>query len=39
MQSLGVRVVFLLLLPLGLSQLTLSFWLMAKGFADDSTAC
>jgi hypothetical protein len=30
----GYRIVFLLILPLGLSQLTLALWLMAKGFEE-----
>jgi hypothetical protein len=30
----GYRIVFLLILPLGLSHLTLALWLMAKGFED-----
>ena len=28
----GYRIVFLLIMPLGLCQLTLAVWLMAKGF-------
>jgi hypothetical protein len=34
MPLLGYRLVFLLILPLGLSHLALALWLMAKGFED-----
>ena len=30
----GYRIVFLLIVPLGLSQLALALWLIAKGFED-----